>query len=210
MSSKNYFEKVADQWDRMRRSFFSEKVREVAVARANIQTGKSAADIGAGTGFITEELVNNGVKVIAVDQSEAMLEEMKKKFGRSGSIEYRIGEFNNLPMQDETVDYVFANMYLHHVDIPQVAIEEMTRILKPGGRVIVTDMDEHEFEFLRKEQNDRWMGFKREDVECWFNEAGLKNVKVDCLEEDCCADSSECSEKASVSLFVAYGEKLRT
>jgi ubiquinone/menaquinone biosynthesis C-methylase UbiE len=194
----------------MRRSFFSEKVRKVAVAKAGIQAGKLAADIGAGTGFVTEELVHLGLKVIAVDQSEAMLEEMKKKFDRFDTVEYRLGEFNNLPIQNGTVDYVFANMYLHHVDLPQVAIEEMARILKPGGRVIVTDMDEHEYEFLRKEQHDRWMGFKREDVQCWFNEAGLKNVKVDCLEEDCCADSSECSEKASVSLFVAFGEKLRT
>ncbi len=209
MSSKDYFEKVADQWDRMRRSFFSEKVREVAVAKADIQAGKLAADIGAGTGFVTEELVHKGLKVIAVDQSEAMLEEMKKKSGLSRSVEYRIGEFNNLPMQDETVDYVFANMYLHHVELPQVAIEEMVRILKPGGKVVITDMDEHEFEFLRQEQHDRWLGFKREDIENWFDEAGLKNVKVDCVGEECCGESLEGCDKASVSLFVAYGEKSR-
>lgn len=207
MSSKNYFEKVADKWDQMRRSFFSDKVRKVAVAKAGIQAGKLAADIGAGTGFITEELVQNGLKVIAVDQSKAMLEEMKEKFGRYDSVEYRMGEFNNLPIQNETVDYVFANMYLHHVDLPQVAIEEMARVLRPGGKVVITDMDEHEFEFLRKEQHDRWLGFKREDIERWFKEAGLKNVKVDCVEENCCADSDEGGEKASVSLFVAYGEK---
>jgi ubiquinone/menaquinone biosynthesis C-methylase UbiE len=207
MSSKDYFEKVAVRWDQMRRSFFSDKVRKVAVAKANIQAGKLAADIGAGTGFITEELVQNGLKVIAVDQSEAMLEEMKKKFGRDDTVDYRIGEFNNLPLQDETVDYVFANMYLHHVDVPLVAIEEMVRVLKPGGKAIITDMDEHDYEFLRKEQHDRWLGFKREDIECWFKQAGLKNVRVDCVEEDCCADSDEGGEKASVSLFVAYGEK---
>lgn len=210
MSSKDYFEKVADQWDRMRKSFFSEKIRKVAVAKADIRAGKLAADIGAGTGFVTEELVHNGLKVIAVDQSEAMLEEMKKKFGLSGSVEYRIGEFNNLPMQDESVDYVFANMFLHHVDVPQVAIEEMARILKPGGKVVITDMDEHEFEFLKQEQHDRWMGFEREDVVRWFKETGLRNVKVESVEEDCCADSVECGERASVSVFVAYGEKLRT
>jgi ubiquinone/menaquinone biosynthesis C-methylase UbiE len=208
MSSKDYFDNVADKWDQMRRSFFSEKVRKVAVAKAGIQAGKLAADIGAGTGFMTEELIHNGLKVVAVDQSEAMLEEMKKKFGRLGTVEYRVGKFNNLPIQNETVDYVFANMYLHHVDLPQVAIDEMVRVLKPGGKVVITDMDEHMFEFLRNEQHDRWLGFKREDVECWFDKAGLKNVKVECVEEECCADSVECSEKASVSLFVAYGEKL--
>ena len=210
MNSKDYFEKVADQWDRMRKGFFTEKVRKVAVAKAGIQAGKLAADIGAGTGFITEELIQNGVKVIAIDQSEAMLEEMKKKYDQYDSVEYRIGDFNNLPIQDKTVDYVFANMYLHHVEIPQVAIEEMARVLKPGGKAVITDMDEHEFDFLRKEHHDRWMGFKREDVERWFKQAGLQNVKVECVEEECCANSVEGCEKASVSVFVAYGEKLGT
>jgi ubiquinone/menaquinone biosynthesis C-methylase UbiE len=208
MSSKDYFEKVADKWDQMRRSFFSDRVRKVAVAEAAIQSGKLAADIGAGTGFITEELVRNGLRVIAVDQSKAMLEEMEKKFGQFDTVEYRIGEFNNLPIQNETVDYVFANMYLHHVDLPQVAIDEMVRVLKPGGKVVITDMDEHNFDFLKKEQHDRWLGFKREDIERWFKQAGLKNVKVDCVEGNCCADSVEDGEKASVSLFVACGEKL--
>ena len=207
MSSEDYFEKVAEQWDQMRRSYFTNKVREVAVAKAGVQAGKLAADIGAGTGFMTEELLKNGVKVIAVDQSQAMLEEMKKKFDRFDTVEYRKGKFNNLPIQDESVDYIFANMYLHHVDSPLVAIEEMVRVLKPGGKVVVTDMDEHESEFLRKEHNDRWLGFKREDIEQWFKQAGLKNVKVDCVGEECCGDSEEGEEKARISLFVAYGEK---
>jgi ubiquinone/menaquinone biosynthesis C-methylase UbiE len=207
MNSEEYFERVADKWDQMRKGFFSDNLRKKAVAKADIQANKLAADIGAGTGFITEELVRNGLKVIAIDRSMAMLEEMKKKYGRCDVVDYKQGEFNNLPLQNEAVDYVFANMYLHHVDMPQVAIDEMVRVLKPGGKIVITDMDEHRFEFLRKEQHDRWMGFKREDVEKWFIEAGLKNVSVECLDEECCADSTECSEKASVSLFVAYGEK---
>lgn len=207
MNSKNYFEKVSRQWDQMRKGFFSEKVRKVAVAKADVQAGKLAADIGAGTGFITEELIQNGLKVIAVDQSQAMLDMMKKKFDRSDSVEYRIGDFNRLPIQNETLDYIFANMYLHHVDSPRAAIKEMVRTLKPGGKIIITDMDEHEYEFLRKEQHDRWLGFKRKDVARWFKKAGLKKIAVDCVGEDCCANADECRETASVSLFVAYGEK---
>jgi ubiquinone/menaquinone biosynthesis C-methylase UbiE len=208
MNSKDYFERVADKWDRMRESFFSERVRKVAVEKAGIQPGKLAADIGAGTGFVTEELLRNGLKVIAIDQSESMIEAMKKKFGNHDTVECRVGNFDSLPLDEGTVDYVFANMYLHHVDVPLLAIREMTRILKPGGKLVITDMDEHDYEFLRKEQHDRWMGFKRADVESWFKEACLQNVRVDCVEEDCCADSSQGSKKASVSIFVASGEKL--
>jgi len=207
MSSKQYFDEVAHQWDTMRASFFSEDVREKALAIAGLQKGKIAADIGAGTGFITEGLVHRGLQVIAVDQSEAMLETMRKKFGSAEGIDYRIGETETLPISDNSVDYVFANMYLHHVESPSQAILEMVRILKPGGKLVITDLDEHHFEFLRVEQHDRWMGFKREDVRRWLTEAGLKNVTVDCVGEDCCAHSSCGSEFASVSIFVASGEK---
>lgn len=207
MNSKKYFEKVADQWDQMRRSFFSDNVREKALAAANVTTGQLAADIGAGTGFITEALVHKGLKVIAVDQSEAMLEEMKKKFGRFDTIDYRIGESDELPIPDETVDAIFSNMYLHHVESPQIAIKEMVRVLKTGGKIVLTDMDVHQYEFLREEHNDRWMGFKREDIKKWFIKAGLQNVQTDCVGEDCCAESDCGTDKARVSIFVATGTK---
>ncbi|WP_287582769.1 class I SAM-dependent methyltransferase [Candidatus Borrarchaeum sp.] len=208
MSSKKYFDDVASQWDKMRETFFSEAVREKAFAVASIQPDQLAADIGVGTGFITEGLLQRGLKVIAIDQSDAMLQELKKKFQCDGKIDYRKGEAEKLPIEDEIVDYVFANMFLHHVESPPVAINEMVRILKPDGKLIITDIDEHNFEFLKKEQYDRWMGFKREDVKLWFIKAGLKEIMVDCVGENCCAPSCCGDEYASVSIFVASGKKV--
>lgn len=207
MSGKKYFDDVASQWDKMRETFFSEAVREKAFAVANIQPDEFAADIGAGTGFITEGLVQKGLRVIAIDQSEEMIRETQKKFQDIAEIDYRKGDAESLPVENESVDYVFANMYLHHVESPPDAIKEMVRILKPGGKLIITDMDEHNFEFLKTEQYDHWMGFKREDVKHWFIEAGLKEVMVDCVDENCCAPSCCGDEYASVSIFLAFGEK---
>jgi precorrin-6B methylase 2 len=64
----------------MREGFFSEAVRKKALATAGVQRGEIAADIGAGTGFITEALIGQGLRVIAIDESEAMLETMRKSF----------------------------------------------------------------------------------------------------------------------------------
>lgn len=100
----------------MRGGFFSEAVRDKAFSMDAIRTGKIAADIGEGTGFITEGLIRKSLKVIAIDRSEAMLAKMKEKFSHDEGIDYREGEAENLPISDGTVDYVFANMYLHHVD----------------------------------------------------------------------------------------------
>lgn len=207
VDSKKYFEEVAEKWDRMQQSFFSSNVRDAALAAARVKAGKLAADLGAGTGFITEGLVQAGLKVIAVDQSEAMLAEMKKKFADMKGIDYRIGESEFLPIEDNSLDFVFCNMYLHHVESPLSSIKEMTRVLKSGGKVVITDMDVHDYEFLQTEQHDRWLGFKREDIQQWYLDAGLSNVKIDCIGENCCADSELSPERASVSLFIAYGEK---
>lgn len=208
MGSKNYFDGVASQWDAMRQSFFPQATREKAFDVAGIEAGKLAADIGASTGFVTEGLIQRGLQFIAVDQSEVMLTEMKKRLPAVSSIDYRVGESESLPIADQTVGYAFANMVLHHVESPLAAIQEMARILKPGGRLVITDLDEHLFEFLRVEHHDRWMGFKREDIQQWFQHAGLKNVAVDCADTTCCADSNIGRETASVSIFVASGDRL--
>lgn len=207
MSSKEYFNNVANEWDTMRQSFFSESVREKIYQVAEVEKGRTAADLGAGTGFITEGLIKNGVNVIAVDQSIAMLQKLEEKFLSSGLVKCLNGEAENLPIEDNSVDYAMANMYLHHVETPLAAIREMVRILKPGGKVVITDLDEHSFEFLKTEQHDKWMGFKRDDIKKWFSDAGLTNVTIECIGEDCCATSTCSNQNASISIFIAYGEK---
>lgn len=206
MSSKDYFDEVANDWDTMRQSFFSEEVRDTALAKANVRAEQIAADIGAGSGFITEALLKAGLKVIAVDQSEEMLAVMKKKFP-DAQIDYRAGGSEALPIEDKHVDYAFANMYLHHVEDPALAIKEMVRILKPEGKLIITDLDSHDFTFLVEEHHDRWLGFERETVAQWFIQAGLKDVVVTDVGSTCSSTSKYGTSKASISIFIASGMK---
>ena len=209
--SKNYFNKVASQWDSMQQSFFSNMVWEKAIEIAQPKRGKLAADIGCGTGFISAALIKEGLNVIAVDQSPAMLERLKSKFNESpfiNKIDFRLGDSNSLPIETESVDYVFANMYLHHVENPQMAIMEMTRILKTDGKLVVTDLDKHGFLFLKTEQFDQWLGFKRTDIKKWFGRANLNKIRIDCVGVSCQASSRCCTKKANISIFYAFGIKI--
>jgi len=207
MDSKEYFSNVAEQWDNMRAGFFSESLREKALSLTNVAQGAIAADIGAGTGFMTEGLLQKGLHVVAIDQSAEMLAVLEKKFVGYEGLECRLGESEHLPLMDESVRYVFANMYLHHVESPLATIMEMARVLQPGGKLVITDLDEHRFMFLQTEHHDRWMGFQRTQVQEWLISAGLKNVQVACVHENCCAQSGCGGDYASISIFIASGEK---
>ncbi|HYG80380.1 MAG TPA: class I SAM-dependent methyltransferase [Pyrinomonadaceae bacterium] len=208
MSSKQFFNEVAGEWDAMRANFYSERVREKAFDRAGVRAGQLAADLGAGTGFVTEGLLRRGLSVVAVDQSEAMLAEMRTKFAAAaGKVDYRKGEAASLPLADRSVEHVFANMYLHHVEDPARAIAEMARILAPGGRLTITDVFEHPFEFLKTEHHDRWLGFRREALEEWLTAAGLREVAVDDLGEECRVRSEGDGGTALMNIFVASGRK---
>lgn len=207
MDSRDYFIEVASKWDQLRQDFFSEEIREKAYEMAGVKAGELAGDIGAGTGFVSEGLLERGLRVIAVDRSEDMLAEMKHKFKDYDGFQCLQGDAEKLPIESGSLDYVMANMFLHHVETPLVAIREMVRILKPGGKLVITDLDKHEHEFLVTEQHDRWMGFLREDMTSWLHEAGLKNVGIDCAGGNCCATSCSCEDSASINIFAAYDEK---
>jgi ubiquinone/menaquinone biosynthesis C-methylase UbiE len=148
-------------------------------------------------------------KVFAVDASAAMLEAGKQNLAGFSNVEQRLADGATLPFEDGTLDAVFANMYLHHCPDPQAAIDEMVRVLKPGGRLVITDMDRHEHEWLRDEMADVWLGFERAYLRAWFREAGLVNVIVDATQQTCSSksQSSQGETMADISIFIATGSR---
>jgi ubiquinone/menaquinone biosynthesis C-methylase UbiE len=207
MHERGYFDEIAPRWDDMRRTYFSERVRDRALSAARVQRGKLAADVGVGTGFITEGLIGHGVEALAIDESLPMLQVLRRKaFGAAG-LHCCIGSAERLPVRTDAVDYVFANMCLHHVEHPAAAIGEMARILKKGGTVTITDLDKHAFAFLTDERTDRWMGFRRGDMRTWFAEAGLKDITVGETGERASVPSDSTDNCADISIFIARGTK---
>lgn len=203
--SKSYFETVATNWDNMGNSFFGDAPRDAIYQQLNLQKGMTIADIGSGSGYLLEGLAKRQLNLIAIDQSPQMIERVIEKLS-DPSLRTLVGTSENLPVPDNSVDFVIANMYLHHVERPYEAIVEMVRILKPGGQLIFTDLDKHNYEQLLKEQFDRWMGFERRDIQKWMEDAGLGEVHVDCVGSDCC--TSTCSDgNISINIFIAKGIK---
>jgi arsenite methyltransferase len=213
-ASAEYFERVAGQWDSLRTGYFREAVRDAAIARAYLRPEMVVADVGSGTGFVAAGLAPLVAKIYAVDGSAAMLEAGRENLAGFSNVEQRLADGATLPFEDATLDAVFANMYLHHCPDPQAAIKEMVRVLKPGGRLVITDMDRHEHEWLREEMADVWLGFERKAVHGWLREAGLVNVIVDSTQETCSSKSQSSQGEgllretmADISIFVGTGSR---
>jgi len=206
--SRSYFEQVARQWDELRAGYFPEAVREAALAKAYLHPKMQIADVGAGTGFMAAGLAPLVEKIHLVDGSAVMLEVTRKNLAQFTNLEFHVADGLALPLPASSLDTVFANMYLHHCPDPLAAIREMVRVLRPGSRLVITDLDSHSHEWLKTEMADLWLGFEREQVRAWFAEAGMVNVIIDCSGASC---QSECQglegENADISIFVAVGTK---
>lgn len=207
MSDNNtYFAQVADQWDEIRAGYFTEHMRDAAIAKAKLPPNAVVADVGTGTGFVAAGLALKAAKVYGFDASAAMLDVARRNLATFPNVEFHEAPGDRLPLPDGMVEGVFANMYLHHAPDPLAAIKEMARILKPGGVLCITDLDTHDHEWQREQMADLWLGFARDDIRQWYAEAGLKEIDVDCAEGSCCATAPDGTQEP-LSIFVAIGRK---
>ena len=138
------------------------------------------ADLGAGEGTFSQLLARRSKKVIAVDNSEKMVEygrELARKHGVK-NLEYRKGDLEEVPIKDAAVDLAFFSQALHHAQHPERAVAEASRILKPGGRIVVLDLLRHSYEEARELYADSWLGFTEVEVTRFLRQAGFKNIET--------------------------------
>jgi ArsR family transcriptional regulator len=138
------------------------------------------ADLGAGEGTFSQLLARRSKKVIAVDNSEKMVEYGRELAAKHGvkNLEYRKGDLEEVPIRDATVDLAFFSQALHHAQHPDRAVAEAWRILKPGGRIVVLDLLRHSYEEARELYADLWLGFTEVEVTRFLRQSGFKNIET--------------------------------
>lgn len=149
--------------------------KAIAEALLRLMPPVVIADLGAGDGSFSLLLAQNAEKVIAVDSSAKMIEFAREQAHRHHvkNVDFRLGDMEELPIDDASVDVVFFSQSLHHALHPDRAIAEAARILRPGGRIAVLDLAKHRFEEAREMYADEWLGFREADLESMLERAGF-------------------------------------
>jgi SAM-dependent methyltransferase len=138
------------------------------------------ADIACGEGYLSVESAHWARSVVGIDRSSDVLKRAKELAHRRGvkNISWRRGDMEKLPLESASADVALLSQALHHAVNPPTAVVEAARILRPGGRVVVLDLRQHDQEWVRDRVGDRWLGFTDEQLEQFLTGAGLRGVTV--------------------------------
>ena len=138
------------------------------------------ADLGSGEGLMGELLANKARKVICVDNSKKIVRFGQQKVKKAGlkNIQFSYGDIEDIPLKSKSVDVALLSHALHHAQQPKKALSEACRILRPGGHLIILDLLEHQFENAKELYGDHWLGFPKNTLYEWVENAGFKGIDI--------------------------------
>ncbi len=178
--SLSFFGRVGGAWDAIRAELFGERLTALGLLSL-LDPAWTVADIGCGTGNASELLAGCVGEVIAIDQSEAMLDAARLRVGENPRVSFIKGSLEALPLDDASVDAACCMLVMHHIEDPTPAMGELARTLRTergGGVALLVDMVRHERHEYRREMGHRHLGFADEEIRDMFTGAGFEPPRI--------------------------------
>jgi ubiquinone/menaquinone biosynthesis C-methylase UbiE len=181
--SQEFFASAAGQWDRLRQDLFG-RASYLHALPGLLDPDWVIGDLGCGTGQVAAALAPFVKRVVAVDRSSDMLQAARRRVRDLPNVEVRRGDLEALPIQDGELDAATLLLVLHHLPEPAEALVEAARVLRPGGRLLISDMLPHDREAYRHQMGHVWLGFGEEALQRLLSNAGFDRARVAPLPAD--------------------------
>lgn len=122
-----------------------QEYRQQMLDVAPVKPGQRVLDVGCGVGHMAlrfAENVGTAGEVIGIDKSEIFIREAQRRATQRGlTVEFKVGDAQHLDVPDQSIDLCWTERVLMYLEQPEQAIDEMVRVLKPGGQLIMFDFD---------------------------------------------------------------------
>ena len=198
--SQEFFESAAGQWDKLREELFG-GASHLQSLPGLLDDRWVVGDLGCGTGQVAAALAPFVARVIAVDRSGEMLQAARRRVRDAGNVDVRRGDLEALPVADGELDAVTLLLVLHHIPDPAAVLAEAARVLRAGGRLLISDMLPHDHEEYRQQMGHVWLGFGDDQLRRLLAAAGFERTRITPLATN--------AEAKGPALFVATASKIR-
>lgn len=179
-----YFKAHAKNWDHIRSQYISESKVEAEMQRLiGSKPVNQLLDLGTGTGRILELFSNQFKQGIGIDINHEMLRHARARLERLNlnHCELRRGDITALDFIKNSADTIIMHQILHFLEEPGNAINEATRLLKRGGKLLIVDFAPHNKEELRSKFAHRWLGLHEDQIKNWLKAAKFKILECKTL-----------------------------
>ena len=175
--ARTFYKYLSKVYDRLNPFVWNETMRAEALAWLDVQPDDRVLDVGCGTGFGTQGLLQHTDDVYGLDQSPHQLEKAWAKLGKHDPVAFTFGDAERLPYRDDTFDRVWSSGSIEYWPNPVEGLRELRRVTKPGGRVLVVGPDYPSNELFQKLADAIMLFYDREEADRMFTEAGYVDVE---------------------------------
>jgi ArsR family transcriptional regulator len=179
-TSQRFFASSAAQWDKLRAELFGTRTELLALLGL-LDARWTVGDLGCGTGQLTEAMAPFAKRVIAVDESPAMLRASRARLASRDNVEVREGTLESLPIESGELDVAILSLVLHYIADPALVLAGVHRSLKRAAKVLIVDMMPHDRADYRHTMGHVWLGFGEEQLARWSEEAGFDSCRFAAL-----------------------------
>jgi demethylmenaquinone methyltransferase/2-methoxy-6-polyprenyl-1,4-benzoquinol methylase len=172
-----FYKYLSKVYDQVNPFIWNEEMRDEALAMLDIQPGDRVLDVGCGTGFATEGLLQYTDDVHGLDQSAHQMEKAFEKFGKNDRVRFYRGDAERLPFADDSFDVVWSSGSIEYWPNPVAALREFRRIVKPGGTVLVVGPDAPKTGAFQLLADAIMLFYDESEADRMFTEAGFEDFE---------------------------------
>jgi demethylmenaquinone methyltransferase/2-methoxy-6-polyprenyl-1,4-benzoquinol methylase len=170
-----FYRYLSKVYDRVNPFVWTAEMRDEALGMVDIEAGDRVLDVGCGTGFATEALLERTGAVHGLDQSSHQLEQAFEKLGKHDPVAFARGDAERLPYREDSFDALWSSGSIEYWPDPVAALREFRRVVRPGCPVLVVGPDAPNSRVFRALADAIMLFYDEGEADRMFREAGFED-----------------------------------